>query len=135
MRVQPCFVVLFCQCLLVWQTIFFLSQFEAISKREIFFMCIFPEQSVECFLNKSLLCSHHTCAPECLKHGCRDVNTLNYQMGRVNRTAFEHTHPRICYPFITNTHLFKYIENFTTKKIENVQIKILIFFFIFLLKT
>ena len=35
---------------------------------------------------------------------------------------------------ITKTHLFKYIENFTTKKNENFQIKILIFF-IFLLKT
>ena len=30
---------------------------------------------------------------------------------------------------ITKTRLFKYIENFTTKKIENFQIKILIFFF------
>ena len=35
---------------------------------------------------------------------------------------------------ITKTRLFKYIENFTTKKYENFQIKILIFF-IFLLKT
>ena len=35
---------------------------------------------------------------------------------------------------ITETRLFKYIENFTTKKYEKFQIKILIFF-IFLLKT
>ena len=36
--------------------------------------------------------------------------------------------------YITKTRLFKYIENFTSKKIENFQIKTLIFF-IFLLKT
>ena len=35
---------------------------------------------------------------------------------------------------ITKTRLFKYIEIFTTKKTENFQIKILIFF-LFLLKT
>ena len=35
---------------------------------------------------------------------------------------------------ITKTRLFIYIENFTTKKKENFQVKILIFF-IFLLKT
>ena len=35
---------------------------------------------------------------------------------------------------ITKTSLFKYTENFTTKKIENFQIKILIFF-LFLLKN
>ena len=35
---------------------------------------------------------------------------------------------------ITKTHLFKYIENFTTKRPENFQIKVLIFF-IFLLKN
>ena len=35
---------------------------------------------------------------------------------------------------ITKTYLFKYTENFTTKKTESFQIKILIFF-IFLLKT
>ena len=34
---------------------------------------------------------------------------------------------------ITKTRLFKYIENFTTQKNENFQIKILIFF-MFLLK-
>ena len=36
--------------------------------------------------------------------------------------------------YITKTRLFKYIENFTTKKTESFQIKILTFF-IFLLKT
>ena len=36
---------------------------------------------------------------------------------------------------ITKTHLFKYIENFTTKKSESFQIKIWVFFFIFLLKN
>ena len=36
--------------------------------------------------------------------------------------------------FITKTRLFKYIENFTTKKNKNFQKKILLFF-IFLLKT
>ena len=35
---------------------------------------------------------------------------------------------------ITKTRLFKYIENFTIKKTESFQLKILIFF-IFLLKT
>ena len=34
------------------------------------------------------------------------------------------------YPFITKTSLSKYTENFTTKKNENFQIKILIFFHI-----
>ena len=38
------------------------------------------------------------------------------------------------YPTITKTRLFKYTENFTTKKKENFQKKILIFL-IFLLKT
>ena len=36
--------------------------------------------------------------------------------------------------YITKTRLFKYTDDFTTKKNENFQIKILIFF-IFLLKT
>ena len=36
---------------------------------------------------------------------------------------------------ITKTHLFKYTENFTTKKIENFHIKNFDFFSLFLLKT
>ena len=42
--------------------------------------------------------------------------------------------PESDFGYITKTRLFKYTENFTTKKIENFQIKILIFL-MFLLKT
>ena len=57
-----------------------------------------------------------------------------YQHGRlciVHKTFFSRPGPHLN---ITKTNLFKYTENFTTKKNENFQIKIMILF-LFLLKN